>query len=433
MPRFLDAKAADFEAAFRALLDAKREADRTVNAEVAAIIEDVRKRGDQALIDYTKRFDRFTLSPKDFQVAEAAFVRARAEVAPDVREALTLAAARIAAYHRRQLPKDLEYKDEAGLRLGFRFRPLETVGIYVPGGTAIYPSTVLMNAIPARVAGVERIVMVVPTPEGALNPLLLAAAEIAGVSEVYRLGGAQAIAALAFGTETVPAVDKIVGPGNAYVAAAKRQLFGEVGIDMVAGPSEILVLADGENDPAWIAADLLSQAEHDISAQAILITDDIAFAGRVEKAVEKALTGLSRSGIARESWEKNGAIILVEELEDAIPLIDAMAPEHLELATDRADAIAARVRNAGAIFLGRTTPEAIGDYVAGPSHVLPTARSARFASGLGVLDFLKRSSIVACGQAGLAAVGPAAETLARAEGFDAHALSVALRLAKKGS
>ncbi|MCE2510016.1 MAG: histidinol dehydrogenase [Alphaproteobacteria bacterium] len=429
MPRLLDARASGFEAAFRALLEATRETEANVDAAVADILADVRARGDAALVDYTQRFDRLDLTPKDFRVDEAEFVTARGAVDAEVLEALELAASRIEAFHRRQLPEDFEIRDEAGIRMGLRYRPVRTAGVYVPGGTAVYPSSVLMNAIPARVAGVERIVMTVPAPDGILNPLLLAAAAIAGVTEVYRLGGAQAIAALAYGTETVPAVDKIVGPGNAYVASAKRQVFGEVGIDMVAGPSEILILADGRNDPAWIAADLLAQAEHDTAARSILITDDDAFAEKAAAAVEATLQTLPRAGIAKASWEANGAIVTVASLTDAVPLIDALAPEHLELAIENPEAIASRVQNAGAIFLGRFTPEAFGDYMAGPNHVLPTARSARFSSGLGVLDFMKRSTFVNAGAEGLNRLGPAAETLARAEGLDAHALSLALRRA----
>jgi len=353
-------------------------------------------------------------------------------VDPEVVAALELAAGRIADYHRRQMPEGQDYVDDAGLRLGYRWTALSAVGLYVPGGTAAYPSSVLMNAVPARVAGVERLAMVVPTPGGTINPLVLAAAEIAGIDEIYRIGGAQAVAALAFGTETVRPVDKIVGPGNAYVAAAKRQVFGTVGIDMIAGPSEILVLADGENDPGWIAADLLSQAEHDTAAQAILITDDAAFAAEVEKAVEGHLKTLPRAETAAESWRAYGAVIVVGKLAEALPLIDRIAPEHLEIAAADADGLAGGVRNAGAIFLGRFAPEAVGDYIAGPNHVLPTARSARFSSGLGVDDFVKRTSIIGCDGDALARVGPAAVTLARAEGLDAHALSISQRLNRPG-
>ena len=338
------------------------------------------------------------------------------------------AAERIRDFHARQTPDDLDHTDPQGLRLGYRWTPVGAAGLYVPGGTAAYPSSVLMNAVPAKVAGVERLVMVVPTPDGVVNPLVLAAAEIAGVDEIYRIGGAQAVGALAYGTETIAAVDKIVGPGNAYVAAAKRQVYGTVGIDMIAGPSEILVLADGANDPAWIAADLLSQAEHDTAAQAILITDDAAFADAVTDAVDGHLTTLPRSETAGASWRTYGAVITVPTLADAVPLIDRLAPEHLEIAAENARDLAMRIRNAGAIFMGRFVPEALGDYLAGPNHVLPTARSARFSSGLGVLDFLKRTSMIECSSEGLNAIGPAAVTLARAEGLDAHALSVAIRL-----
>lgn len=432
MPSYLDQTDADFAAGFQRVLNARRAAASDVGATVAAILADVRQRGDAALVAYTERFDRVALSPDGFRVPQAEFAKARQTVAPRLMDALELAAGRIEDYHRRQLPQDLDYRDAAGVRLGYRWRPLGAVGIYVPGGTAVYPSSVLMNAIPARIAGVECIRMAVPTPDGVLNPLLLVAAEIAGVTEIYRLGGAQAIGAFAYGTQSVPGVDKIVGPGNAYVAEAKRQVFGEVGIDMVAGPSEILILADGRNDPAWLAADLLSQAEHDPAAQAILITDDREFGKKVEAAIEDTLQSLGRADIARASWETNGVILYVDRLEDAIPLIDVVAPEHLELAMDGADAIAARVQNAGAMFLGRFTPEAIGDYMAGPNHVLPTGRSARFSSGLGVLDFLKRSSFVACDADSLARLGPAAEALADAEGLDAHALSLRLRRNQDG-
>jgi histidinol dehydrogenase len=428
VPRRLATSDAGFAAEFAALLGQKREAAADVDAVVAAIIADVASRGDAALIDYTRRFDRLTLTAETMRVTRAEIEAAARACDGETLAALRLAAERIAAYHRRQMPRDLDFTDAAGVRLGASWRAIEAVGIYVPGGLASYPSSVLMNAVPARVAGVERLVMTVPTPDGRLNPLVLAAAELAGVDEIYRIGGAQAIAAMAYGTSTVAAVDKIVGPGNAYVAAAKRRVFGIVGIDMIAGPSEILVLADGKNDPAWIAADLLSQAEHDAAAQAILIADDPAFADAVATAVTAHLERLSRAAIAGESWASHGAIITVDDWDEAVPLIDRIAPEHLELALDGAEALAARVRNAGAIFLGRLTPEAIGDYVAGTNHVLPTARSARFSSGLGVLDFMKRMSLVRCDETGLAAIGPAAVRLAEAEGFGAHALSVALRL-----
>ena len=428
MPTRLDTGDAGFEAAFAAWLAAARQPDADVDAAVADILAEVRARGDAALIAYTKRFDRHDLTPETLRVPADELAAARGSCDADTLEALSLAASRIADFHRHQKPEDLDYVDGAGLRLGYRWSPLASAGLYVPGGTAAYPSSVLMNALPAKVAGVERLVMAVPTPDGVLNPLVLAAAELAGVTEVYRVGGAQAIAALAFGTETIRPVDKIVGPGNAYVAAAKRQVFGTVGIDMIAGPSEILVVADGENDPAWIAADLLAQAEHDASAQAILITDDGAFADAVVAAVDSHLETLPRAQVAGASWRDFGTVITAGTLDEAVALIERIAPEHLELAVREPDALAARVRNAGAIFLGRFAPEAIGDYVAGPNHVLPTARSARFSSGLGVLDFLKRTSLIGCGAEGLEAVGPAAATLARAEGLDAHALSVAIRL-----
>jgi histidinol dehydrogenase len=429
MPLRLDAAAAGFEAAFTTLLNSKREAAADVDAVVAAIIADVRRRGDAALIDYTTRFDRLTLTPATLRIPAAEIDAAVAACDAETVAALELAAARITDYHRRQKPEDLDYRDPVGVRLGHRWTAVEAAGLYVPGGTAAYPSSVLMNALPAKVAGVERLVMTVPTPDGKLAPLVLAAARLAGVTEVYRVGGAQAVAALAFGTATIAKVDKIVGPGNAYVAAAKRQVFGAVGIDMIAGPSEILVVADADNRPDFIAADLLSQAEHDTAAQSILITDDAGFAVAVAAAVEEQLKALPRTAIARASWESHGAIIIVARLGDALPLIDRIAPEHLELAVADPDALAARVRNAGAIFLGRYTPEAIGDYLAGPNHVLPTARSARFSSGLSVLDFMKRSSLISCDAAALAAIGPAAVRLAEAEGLDAHARSVALRLA----
>jgi len=425
----LDARAPDFAAAFSALVEARREVDEDVDAAVAAIIAAVRARGDEALLEYTARFDRLTVSnAAELRVPRAQIKAARRECGNQAIAALEFAARRIEAYHLKQMPAGLDYTDEAGVRLGARWTPVSAVGLYVPGGTAAYPSSVLMNAIPARVAGVERLAMVVPSPDGALNPLVLAAADIAGVGEVWRIGGAQAIAALAYGTATVTAVDKIVGPGNAYVAAAKRRVFGVVGIDMIAGPSEILVVADGANEPDWIAADLLSQAEHDAAAQSILITDDDGFADAVERAVEARLGTLPRGPIARESWRRNGAVIVVARLAEAAPLVDRLAPEHLELAVADPDALAARIRHAGAIFLGRFTPEAVGDYVAGPSHVLPTSRSARFSSGLGVLDFLKRTSLIGCDAASLAALGPAAVTLADQEGLDTHALSVSVRL-----
>jgi histidinol dehydrogenase len=418
----------DFEARFRRLLEAKRENATDVDAVVAAIIEDVARRGDAALIDYTQRFDKADVAVGGLRVSRREIVDGAAAASAETLAALKMAAERIERFHRCQLPTAIDYVDDAGVRLAARWRPIAAVGLYVPGGTAAYPSSVLMNAIPAKVAGVERLVMVVPAPGGVLNPLVLAAAKIVGIDEVYRIGGAQAIAALAYGTATIAPVDKIVGPGNAYVAAAKRRVFGKVGIDIIAGPSEILVVADRHNDPEWIAADLLSQAEHDTAAQAILITDDAGFAAKVELAIERHLTQLPRAQIARTSWQAHGAIVLVADWEEAPALIDRIAPEHLELAIDEADAVAEQVRHAGAIFLGRYTPEAIGDYIAGPNHVLPTAGSARFASGLGVLDFLKRSSLVRCDPASLATLGPPAVRLAEAEGLDAHALSLSIRL-----
>jgi histidinol dehydrogenase len=431
MPVRLATRDAGFEAAFQRLLDAKRESVADVDASVAVIIEDVAQRGDAALIDYTKRFDGVTLAVSGLRLTRREIAEGAASAPPESIAALRFAAERIESFHRRQLPPAIDYVDALGVRLANRWRPIAAAGLYVPGGTAAYPSSVLMNAIPAKVAGVERLVMTVPAPGGDLSPLVLAAAELVGVDEVYRVGGAQAIAALAFGTATIAPVDKIVGPGNAYVAAAKRRVFGHVGIDMIAGPSEILVVADRGNDPGWIAADLLSQAEHDSAAQAILVTDDPAFAAEVEAAIERHLARLPRAQIARASWQTHGAILLVTDWEEAAALIDQIAPEHLELALDDADALAQRVRHAGAIFLGRHTPEAIGDYIAGPNHVLPTARSARFASGLGVLDFLKRSSLVRCDAASLAVLAPAAIHLAEAEGLEAHALSLAIRLPRK--
>ncbi len=428
MLKRLDRSSRDFEAAFAALLDDKRETSEDVDAVVADIIAAVRRDGDAALIEYTRRFDRLELSdPGALRFTEDEIAAAEESCEPETLAALDTAAARIETFHARQRPSDDRFTDDAGVELGARWTPVGAVGLYVPGGTASYPSSVLMNAIPARVAGVERVAMVVPTPDGVINPLVIAAARRAGVSEIYRLGGAQAVAALAYGTRTVAPVDKIVGPGNAFVAAAKRRVFGQVGIDMIAGPSEILVVADNGNDPAWIAADLLSQSEHDVSAQAILITDDAAFAESVAEAVEGHLQTLDRSGMARQSWESHGAIILVPALSDAPALVDRLAPEHLELAVAEPEALMAQVRNAGAIFLGRYTPEAIGDYVAGPNHVLPTARSARFSSGLNVLDFMKRTTFVRCDAESLRRIGPAAATLADAEGLTAHALSVRIR------
>jgi len=428
MPRRLTAGAAGFEADFRSLLAAKREASVDVNDAVAAILADVQARGDKAVIEYTSRFDRMDLTPETMRFSRAEIEAAVASCGTDTLGALRVAADRIQSFHEKQKPGDLSYTDEAGVKLGQRWTPVGAAGLYVPGGTAAYPSSVLMNAIPARVAGVARCVMVVPTPDGVLNPLVLAAAQLAGITEIYRIGGAQAVAALAYGAGPIAPVDKVVGPGNAYVAAAKRQVFGTVGIDMIAGPSEILVVADAENDAGWIAMDLLSQAEHDESAQSILITDDAEFADQVERAIEVHLETLPRAAIAGQSWEDFGAVILVDALGDAVALIDRIAPEHLELAIADPDALAVQIRNAGAIFLGRYTPEAIGDYVAGPNHVLPTARSARYSSGLGVLDFMKRTTMVACDADSLARIGPAAVTLAGIEGLDAHAASISIRL-----
>ncbi|HEV7368117.1 histidinol dehydrogenase [Arenibaculum sp.] len=428
MPRELDIRDAGFEAAFAELLGAKREASEDVRATVAAILADVRARGDAAVLDYTSRFDRVECGAAGLRFTEDEIDRAVARVEPALMAALGLAAERIEAFHRGQVPEARDYVDAAGVRLGARWTPVSAVGLYVPGGLAAYPSSVLMNALPARVAGVPRLAMVVPTPGGVVNPLVLAAARLAGIDEIYRIGGAQAVGALAYGTASIAPVDKIVGPGNAYVAAAKREVFGTVGIDMIAGPSEILVVADGANDPSWIAADLLSQAEHDESAQSILITDDAGFARAVIRAVEEHLGRLERAAIAGASWRDHGAVITVGSLDEAVALVDRIAPEHLELAVENPDALASRVRNAGAIFLGRHTPEAIGDYVAGPNHVLPTARSARFSSGLNVLDFMKRTTLVGCTPASLRAIGPAAVALAQAEGLGAHALSVAMRL-----
>lgn len=417
-----------FEDAFKAFLSAKREVSEEVGAVVAAIIEDVRVRGDDAVLEYTKRFDKLDLTAETMRIGRAEIAEARSQCDPAALKALETAADRIASFHERLKPADLDYKDADGVRLGARWTAMESVGLYVPGGTAAYPSSVLMTAIPAHVAGVPRVVMVAPTPGGKTNPLVLAAAELAGVEEIYRIGGAQAVAALAYGTESIAPAVKIVGPGNAYVAAAKRQVFGQVGIDMIAGPSEILVVADGQNDPDWIAADLLSQAEHDEAAQSILVTDDAAFADAVVAAVDKQAKVLDRASIAQESWRENGAVILVPNLDDAVELIDRIAPEHLALAVEDPDGLAKKIRNAGAIFLGRYTPEAIGDYVAGPNHVLPTARSARFSSGLGVSDFMKRSTLIGCDAESLAKIGTAAISLATAEGLDAHARSVSIRL-----
>jgi histidinol dehydrogenase len=424
----LDRSAADFEGRFSAFLAAKRETAEDVDAVARAIVTDVQKRGDAALIEYTAKFDRQTLAADRLAVTPAEVAEAGKAAAPEAVAALKLARDRIEDYHRRQLPADERYVDALGVELGARWTPIEAVGLYVPGGTAAYPSSVLMNAVPAKVAGVGRLVMVVPAPGGKINPLVLVAAHMAGVDEIYRVGGAQAIAALAYGTATIRPVAKIVGPGNAYVAAAKRIVFGTVGIDMIAGPSEVLILADGATDPDWLAADLLAQAEHDPAAQAILVTDSDALAGAVAAAVERQLQRLARNEIAAASWRDHGAIITVGALAEAFELVDRIAPEHLELAVAEPEAILPRIRNAGAIFLGRHTPEVIGDYVGGPNHVLPTARSARFSSGLSVADFVKRTSILKLGPDQLKALGPTAIALAEAEGLDAHARSVAIRL-----
>ncbi len=424
----LDATSKTFAREFEELLGQKREMSEDVDRIVRAIVQDVQARGDDAVLDYTSRFDRLELTAETLAIGEAEVDAALASVDAELLEALQLAAERIASHHKRQMPEDDRYTDAIGVELGSRWTAVESVGLYVPGGTASYPSSVLMNAVPASVAGVERIVMVVPSPDGVLNPLVLAAARLAGVSEIYRIGGAQAVAALAYGTKTIRPVTKIVGPGNAYVAAAKKQVFGKVGIDMIAGPSEILVVADSNNDPDWVAIDLLSQAEHDVSAQSVLITDDASLADRVEAAVERQLKTLSRREIAEKSWQDFGAIIVVDDLEQSVPLVDAFAPEHLELAVEDPDALFDKIRNAGAVFLGRHTPEAIGDYVGGSNHVLPTARSARFSSGLSVLDYVKRTSVLRCGPEQLRRIGPAAIALANAEGLDAHGRSVAKRL-----
>jgi histidinol dehydrogenase len=428
MPLRLDTAMPAFGERFSALLAMKREVSEDVDAAVRDIIADVRARGDAALIDYSQRFDRVDLRNLGIAIAHDDLARAEAACDHHVLAALDLAHARIRAFHEKQRPQDLCFTDDLGVELGWRWTALESVGLYVPGGTASYPSSVLMNAVPAKVAGVERLVMVVPAPDGVIDPLVLAAARRAHVDEIYRVGGAQAIAALAFGTETIKPVVKIVGPGNVYVAAAKRRVFGTVGIDMIAGPSEVLVLADRTGNPAWIAGDMLAQAEHDSAAQAILITDEPALADAVEVEIARQLETLPRHAIAAASWRDFGAIIIVRQLEHAIPIVDRLAPEHLEIIARDADALAARIRNAGAIFIGAHTPEAIGDYVGGSNHVLPTARSARFSSGLGVLDFMKRTSILKCDEASLRALGPAAITLGRAEKLEAHARSVAMRL-----
>jgi histidinol dehydrogenase len=435
LPLRLDASAPGFDKEFSAFLGRNRDTDENVDRIVADIVADMRKRGDAALVEYTKKFDRFDCDAKGLRLSREEIATAAAKVPAAQREALVFAAQRIEAFHRTLLPKDVDFTDATGTRLGARYRPVDAAGVYVPGGTAAYPSSVLMNIVPARVAGVKRIVMVVPTPEGVVNPLVMLAAEIAGAHEVWRIGGAQAVAALAYGTQSIAPVDKITGPGNAFVAAAKRRVFGQVGIDLIAGPSEILVVADAKNDPAWIAADLLSQAEHDASSQSVLIADDKAFADAVARAVDDALKVLPRAEIAGASWRDNGAIILVKDLAtDSAPIVDRIAAEHVELAMDMApaEALAGKIAHGGAIFIGRHTPEAIGDYVAGTNHVLPTSRAARFSGGLGVADFLKRTSIVSCTPESLAALGPAALALAEAEGLGAHGRSISIRLNRRG-
>ena len=431
MPKRLTTADKDFETAFQSFLAEKREVSADVDASVREIIDTVRRDGDAALIAFSKKFDSVDLQQVGMRVGADEIKAARAACTAETLAALEFARARIADHHARQRPVDDRYTDSAGVELGHRWTAVESVGLYVPGGLASYPSSVLMNAVPAHVAGVPRIVMVVPAPRGELNPLVLAAADIAGVSEIYRIGGAHAVAALAYGTETIRPVVKIVGPGNAYVAAAKRQVFGTVGIDSIAGPSEVLVIADKDNDPEWIAADLLAQAEHDTAAQSVLMTDDAGFASAVEAAVARQLTTLTRGNIAGESWSVFGATIVLRSLDEAPALADRFAAEHLEIATADAEGLAARIRNAGAVFIGRYTPEVIGDYVSGSNHVLPTARSARFSSGLGVLDFMKRTSILKLDAGALAALAPPAMALARAEGLEAHRRSVEIRLDKR--
>lgn len=417
-----------FEAAFQELLSAKREVSEDVDATVRDIVKDVRTRGDDAVIELTERFDRVVLTPETLRVSEQAIEDAVASADPQTLEALNFAHDRITSHHQKQLPEDQRYTDALGVELGYRWSAVSAVGLYVPGGTANYPSSVLMNAVPARVAGVARIAMVVPTPDGVLNPLVLVAAHLAGVTEIYQIGGAQAVAALACGTNTIAPVAKIVGPGNAFVAAAKRQVFGTVGIDMIAGPSEVLVVADDTANPDWVAADLLAQAEHDTAAQSIVLTDSAELARAVEVSVEAQLKTLPRAAIAGASWRDFGAVIQVDDVMQAAPLIDAIAAEHLELCVADADALLDKITHAGAVFMGHHTPEAIGDYVGGSNHVLPTARSARFSSGLSVLDYMKRTSILRCTPESLRALGPAAIQLADVEGLDAHGQSVAIRL-----
>ncbi len=423
----LETSQPDFNKQFTSFLDMREKGEAGVAGVVADIIAQVKEKGDDALLSYTQKFDKFIATAENIKVSQQEIANALSLCSPELMKSLKVAAARIRDYSERQMPADLDYVDDTGTRLGHRWTAIDSVGLYVPGGLASYPSSVLMNAVPAKVAGVKRLVAVVPAPEGNLNPAILAAAHIAGVDEIYKVGGAQAIAALAYGTQTIKAVDKIVGPGNAYVAEAKRQVFGKVGIDMIAGPSEILVIADGKNDPAWIAADLLSQAEHDASAQSILITDDAQFADKVITEVERILVDLPRREIASKSWQNYGAVIMVKNWQEACEISNKIAPEHLELAVENPDSLLPSLRHAGAIFLGRYTPEAIGDYIAGPSHVLPTSRTSRFSSGLSVFDFLKRTSIIGCSKESLAGLSHYTQTLAESEGLEAHRLSVAIR------
>ena len=430
MARRIDARIGDLDTTLAPLLAARGAVEQSVRETVREIVATVRERGDDALLELTRKFDRFPIDRESIRVDAASMAEARAACGNEALDALAHAAERIRAYHARHIPEDTSYQDESGVTLGEYWTPVEAVGLYVPGGTASYPSSVLMNAIPAQVAGVPRLVATVPHPDGKVLPLVLAAAELAGIQEIYRVGGAQAVAALSFGTDTIAPVDKIVGPGNAYVAEAKRQVFGTVGIDLIAGPSEILVVADATSNPEWVALDLLSQAEHDPAAQAVLVTDDSAFADAVENAVERHLETLPRRAIAGASWREFGAVIVVAGLADAPAVVNRLAPEHVELSVTDPEPMMRAIRTAGAVFLGRHTPEAIGDYVAGPSHVLPTSRSARFSSGLSVRDFLRRTSVVGCSEEGLAAIGPSASVLAEAEGLDAHRLSVDVRLGR---
>lgn len=430
MTQLLDTSSPNFDGQFERLLGAKRDTEAGVDQTVRDIVEAVRQRGDEALFNYTAEFDRVQWTPETVRVGPEEILEAREAVSQDTLDALEKAAQRIRTYHQHQLPEDLRYVDDEGVELGYRWTPIASVGLYVPGGTAAYPSSVLMNAVPAVVGGVERVIMVVPTPDGTLNPNVLAAASTAGVGEIYKIGGAQAVAALAYGTQSIPKVDKVVGPGNAYVAAAKRQLFGTIGIDLIAGPSEILVIADGKSDASWVAADLLSQAEHDPNAQSILITDDRSLAEAVAERLEEQLEVLPRNDIARASWEQFGAIIIADDLTAAAALADRIAPEHLELSVEDPESLLQLIHHAGAVFLGRYTPEAIGDYVAGPNHVLPTSGSARFASGLSVLDFMKRTSLIKCSEDSFKTLAQSAEHLADLEGLTAHALSMRIRRSK---